>query len=446
MTRAVQMTAPSRAVWPVVGAVLFAACFPYLVMGVLPAWIVLGLACFLIAAARQEIGAALRLTPGVKAIVLAWLLLVIVSLVLDLVGFATRDVRTGPILNFVTLLMFIGILSGSTHAKAQTVILLLASITLLQGVVSLLQYIGVGWAWSLSSTLVSIVPFQPLAATVSYDAAFEEFASVGRVKGTHVYVHIYNGVNSALVAICTYMAVNPMRSLMPSRKLWLFLRVATLIGAVGILLSFSRSGILAIAGAVALTFLIRPRPVKVVVISLAMILLGAFLYSIDFSGSKQFSRLILAPQYDLNSQVRFDHIRHAIENFLKNPMVGESGVPNAITLELPIHSVPMRYLNDYGAAGLLLYGFIFIAIVAVFLKHMRSGDNARIFWGGAGLCLMLAIVADSWTHSSGLLRRDVVHAVLIALTMGQAARASVRAMQLRVTGQQPPPTPTRPIP
>lgn len=402
---------------------IMASSFPYILFGPLAGWIALGLLCFAVAMVRGEVGRSLRFQRGAKSLVIWWFLLVLAMLVLDIVSYVPRDLRTGPLLSFLTMLIFIGLFAASLRTPSRWVIAVVGSVTLVQGIVSVLQFFGTDWAWDISTTLVRTLPLQPSDPSLAIDMSDVEFSDIGRVRGTHMLVHNFNGVQSALIGVTTYMALNPDKRELPPGRLRLVVQAGVLMGTAGLLLSFSRSGILAVVGAIAMSLVIRPRLSKIVALGVGGVVVLVLLSELGFTSAVQFTRLLSDPQTDYNINVRLDQYAVAFDSFIKNPAIGASGLTSIEQLEWPIHSVPLRFLNDYGLVGFTLYLVIFGVACVIAVDHLISGHPQRKFWGGAAVCLMVAMVADGWTHSSGFLRRDIIGAPLLALLLGQGARA-----------------------
>lgn len=406
---------------------VLATCFPYIVAGPVVGWIATGLLCFTMAAMRGKMQLALQTQRGAQAFTLSWLALVIVTLVLDLVAYENRNVLAGSILNLFALMIFIGVFVAALRSDGRSIIQTIVIITLIQSIFAILQFLGSTWAWDFGSTLIEWVPGQSQDAGQQIYSANVAFEDVGRVRGTHLFVHIFNAVQSALVGVCVFMALNPDERELPSGRLRHSVRIAAIIGATALLLSFSRSGMLSLAGALLVTLLIQRSLNKIVTLAIVGLGAAALLYVLDFSNAAQFGRLTVAETDDTNVQTRLEHMKFAWDNFISSPLAGTSVIPNSVTLELPIHSVPFRILNDYGLLGFLPYAITFALIVMMSLNHVRSMQPQRIFWGGASLCLAFIMLAESGTHSSGFMRRDIVHGILFGLLIGQASRAAMLA-------------------
>lgn len=399
--------------------IVFAASFPYMFVGPVPVWIACGLLCLGLTLLNRRFYA---IVAGRKEVVVAlgsWILLLVVTLILDLMGLAERDVMSGPALSSLTLLTFTGALVASFFANQASLRLVLILVAAFQGAVSTLQFFGVPWAWDLADSIANGLPFlakvDPETASEAATATFSDF---GRVRGTHLFIHVYNGIQSSLVAFSLYMLFHSTELNRGSRIRKLYSQLAVVVSTVGLLLSFSRSGVIALAGAMLLILLIRPSARRIVLAVTTVAVLWAVLEALRFTDSVQFARLLNYDSDAVTNQTRLDHLAHAVSNFTSSPVIGASGLQGASALDLPIHSVPMRYLNDYGAIGFVLYFSVLIPIVVLFARNVRSRIPEVAAWAGSGLCVVLAVVSDSWTHSSGLLRRDVFHAVILAVIAG----------------------------
>lgn len=402
----------------VASTILFSSSLPYLFVGPLPIWIACGLVCVGLASLRRVLFTSIGALREVRWAIASWLILLLITLVLDALGYMERDVMAGPVLSLLTLMTFMGMISMASLASRRAGVAVLFSVAMLQGAISVLQFLGHAWAWEVSSSITSHLSFISKAGPGGIsDMSLDAFYDIGRVRGTHIYVHIFNGIQATLAAFCLFDAFHSVGGTHTSRMGRIYAQSAASIASIGLLLSFSRSGVIALAITIVLLLLVNPRA-KRIAGSLAMIVaLLTALHVIGYVDAAQFARL-LASSDDVNLYTRLEHTSHALQNFVNNPLVGASGFNGFRDLDMPIHSVPMRYLNDYGAVGLLLYLSVFIPVAALFLRGLRSRSSELARWSGSGFCVLAAIAADSWTHSSGFLRRDVFHAVILAFIIG----------------------------
>lgn len=408
-----------------IGTIIFASCLPYLQFYVAPIWILLGIITLAISLFEKKSINFPWLDIHVKRIIYLWSFTVAVTFSLDILAGPTRNIMSGPILNLFCLLIFIGIIKSSKYFTNKSALLIITTISVIQGTFGLLQFLDIDWAWRLPQNLSVNLPFQPQDRSISYEDI--DFIESGRVKGTHIFIHVFNAVMSAIASIIIFAAFNAHRRQELSKGFIRFLRFGAVVGAVAVLLSFSRSGMVAIIAAIWLSMLANPSKRKMIALSVWTAILFIFLILLQYDDASQYSRLWSFYGDDANSQARIELIRYALDNFYENPFIGTSGARYSTELDLPIHSVPFRFLSDYGSIGLLCYASVFIALVIAFAAAIRERDEVVRYWGGAGMCLLLAIASDSWTHSSGLLRKDVVGSILSALILGQIARARARS-------------------
>lgn len=412
------------ATWLVALTAASAATVPYVFLGPLPVWTLFGSTALFWSFATGR-GFQFARTSGFTSIALAWFATVIVTLSLDILGAQDRDVISGAGLSLATLVAVVGIINLSSGTDRHLVMAALASIALGQGVLCILQFLGVDWAWRFWELIRDLAP-----SLVKVDdetvqlAPYYNFDSYGRARGTHVFIHVFTGIQTALVAALALLSLSPPTSIRSKRTLLIFLRVSTVVGAIGLALTFSRSAVLGLGLALLLSLAMtkQARAVALTLVALALIVITLRLLGIEQAA--QLSRLFIFDPEQTTNRARIELAQYAIETFNQSPLLGASALRGRINdLQLPIHSVPLRYLNDYGLVGLALYSAVFSALALAFLHRVRHGSLNVRPWAVAGLCALVAVAADSWTHSSGLLKGDIFHGVLLATLLGAMAAA-----------------------
>lgn len=408
---------------------MFTSTLPYFFVGPLPAWIFFGVVCAGLGLLHNRLGAQIINSRQLFVAIMAWGVLIAFMLVLDIMGYQKRSISSGPALSFFTLLAFLGVLSAASYTSPTTTTLTVMFFTLLQGCVAILQFLGFTAVWDVAETMASLFPFLVKLPELSvWETTQLGFELYGRTRGTHFYIHVFNGIQSALVSYALFVRFHNTDPKLKSPGRTAFMTAAVLLGMTGLLLSFSRSGLLAVVLALIITLTFRPkfdRTAKVIVGGVVF-LLFALLLNID--EVETLDRLTNFDAAASTNSSRLEHIAAAIDSFLRNPLIGASGVPNVRELSLPIHSVVLRFLNDYGLIGFSLYLLILGCLSLFYLSATRAVDDTVRMWGGCGLCVVGAIIADSWFHSSGFMRRDVIHAVLLALVAGNILAAKRRVL------------------
>ena len=399
----------------VVTTIILGASAPYLFIGPIAIYNLSGVVAFLMAIKRGILLSALFHDREVFFFCIFWVLLIIFIFLMDLLSLQDRAILRGAVLIFVNLVVFLGIMACTAVANLKIVISWIFVVIALQGSIALCQFMGIAIAWEIPNTIMqSAGPFA--TQNEIYNSKVEDFTLVSRARGTHQYIHIFSAVQGALVSCAIFWSIHSEEYLSSVSKL---LRViAVVLGALGLLVTFSRSGLLAmtLATVVALFFQSSAQRLLWSVVGVSLIIIGASALAVF--DSVMVSRLLaFDPTLNTNAS-RFEHLHEAYQSILKNPLYGNIYEGVAIKRELPIHSVILRYAHDYGLLGFTLYLACIACIAARFIRQRFSAAGPLKFVGGTGLVLLFAILSDSWTHSSGYLRGDILHSILLGVVFG----------------------------
>lgn len=408
--------------------IVLSSSLSYVFLGALPFWFLMGSIGIFVSFVNRSLPRLFERSSGLRNLLYIWIIFIFLTLALDVVSLTPRNIMRGPILNALSFSAFVAATAlASLTPNRRLIALVLASVALFQGGLCVAQFLGSEWAWRFWEHIRALAPALVRVDEESLSVAgYAGFDGFGRARGSHVFIHSFNGVQVALVGALLGLAVSPPPSLRARNGQLTFVRLGTLIGAIGVVLTFSRSGYLAAAAAVTLLLLLNFQlKTSLSVIVIAILALVSF-NVLEIGKSSQFSRIFSFSSKAATNYERFNQYNYAFENIKRSPIVGETGVQNTVALSKPIHSVAIRYLNDYGAIGFLLYISICALIVRFFISGIgdRGPKYAEVrSWSIAGLCAFAAILADSSTHSSGFLRVDSFHGVLIATVIGTTLSA-----------------------
>lgn len=396
-----------------------AAVLPYVFAGPIPLWLMLGMILFCLSAIGISRNDQLRLSLIATPIVVFWFILIAITAVLDATAFSQRDVLAGPLLSFLTLLTFIGVSSTIKSFQISWLIHVLCIIVIFQGIICLFQYFGSTSAWNFWRMVDGFLP-ELVKVNANADAASNLFTydAAGRVRGTHLYVHVFASVQAALTA--ALLGVSFSKAIWPSQSklTHILIIVAVVLGTLSVTVTFSRSAILGVS--LALGFLLFIRIRRAIVSISITIAIFAILGLLQIQEADQYVRLFNVDAATTVNRVRINQLMDTLRIVELSPLFGASGLPYyAPSQEIPIHSVLLRYLHDYGLVGLISYLAVISAILFHLLKYLRSNLQQQRDIAAVGVCIFLAAIADSWTHTSGFLRRDLVHAILFAVVYGQ---------------------------
>lgn len=399
-----------------VALLIICSSFNYLFVGALPVWVVpaaviLGLA-LLSPLGRARLAALCRSARWPLA---AWTAFLLATLALDLLaGLRGRSFMSGFMLNMFALLVFVAAAYASAVISRRVILLTVATIALAQGLVCIAQMFGVGWAWDLPTAVSAAVGRPPDPELAE---ALQKFVDVRRVRGSHLMVHTFNVMQAALVAyLFAVLVLERRRSAGLSSADNLLVLVAMTVGAVGVALTFSRSGLVGLALVLVLVLVTNPRPRVVLLAAIGIGAAAALAVWVGFTEADMFDRLFLFSGAYRTNSARLEHIEYTFSVLTQHPWLGLS-TPGAAAYDraTPIHSVLMRQLADYGLVGGVLYLGTILSLVGLYARDLRTDTRPSAL---AALSVLLVVVADAWTHSSGLLRKDVFQACMLGLAAG----------------------------
>jgi hypothetical protein len=411
----------------VAATIVMASSFSYFFLGPIPMWLALGIVGLGFAALYGRLSPIWQMAAELRWTLTVWCSLILISGFLDLFGDMPRDIMGGAMLNLVTLSTFVGLAALATFTDNRRVVAVIITVAAFQALLGIAQFFGSSLAWQLPDLIASVLPMARIEYDVTGDMLLLSFEQVGRVRGSQPFVHLYNQIQALLVSFCLMVALTDNGISFGSRLRNVAARGAIGLAVIGVFLSFSRSGILAIIASGAVALFLNPKPSRILAASIGGAMILFALVYLGFSDSAQFYRLTQGLDEGNTNLDRFSQYELAWDNFVNNPLIGASGPNGFPDLALPIHSVPMRYLNDYGLIGFVLYMIVFGGVVKLFVRRLKSSSPIVRAWAGCGVSALCVVVIDSWTHSSGFLRRDLLQTVMLGFIAGAMLSAEWRA-------------------
>lgn len=388
---------------------LLVTSFDYIWYGPMPMWLYFAVIGFILSIFSHNfrINLIAVVSKMFLPVILPWLIYVTVVLILETSQNILDDSFSKSfLLNMATLFLMIVLATWSSLVKPTILIYIVALIALMQGLLCIAQYLGVTEAWTLPDTIYS---FFGQKKTLDEIGAFQE---IQRVRGTNLYIHKFNVMQGMLVAyLVTAFAVNLKNDTISSGTKFILLP-ATAIGFLGMFLTFSRSTIVGLL-LTALLIIISQRRIKSLLLLILLAGLSLFVFSeLNVSKSKEIGRITDFSKSRTTNASRLSHLKHSLEVITESPIVGDSSQHS--TSNILIHSVALRILVNYGFLGFLPYLGVLIGICYLFVVGIKKGKGLAL----AGLCALLVSVIDAWTHSSGMLVKDVSQPGLIGAFVG----------------------------
>jgi hypothetical protein len=397
------------------GLLISTTSFDYIWYGPIPAWLIMLFVgiffSLLIPSHRQAIVQFLRRTW--LPIILPWVLFVLIVAIIDTSKGLIDDTFSKRVnLNLATLALMVMVGAWSSRVRPAIVIYVVAFIVCMQGLICIAQYMKIVWAWDLPELIVQFSGAR-LEKGLLVDV---DFNIVGRVRGTNPFVHKFNsmqGVGATFILLAFFLNMQANNAL---RLRMMPVVVAALFGGIGVILTFSRSTIL--GGALAMVaILINVRKFAIIFILVIVSILGYYAaQELGIQKAEQFNRITDFSTHRLTNVSRMQQYSYALKVFSEAPFLGQpEGVGNKGLL---VHSVILRLLTDYGALGTLPYLAVLFGISWFLLHHRSAGGESSRVVSLAALCSVGVAVLDAWTHSSGLLVREVAQPALIGAYLG----------------------------
>lgn len=398
--------------------VIITTSFEYIWVGPLPLWLMISLVALLAALfSRQQRGSiAEALKFNGKTLFLPMLLFMLMALLIDVAkGSLADSFSKRYLLNFSLLISMLAVSSMSMLVRRTYILYLLALIASVQGLICIAQFMGSQEAWTLAEKIAAL-----FGRIEQDDVGAVNFASVHRVKGTNLFIHKFTPMQGVLVTFLMVVGLLNFQYKNPLKISMFLMFSAITIGAVGMILTFSRSVILGSLIAIVLV-LISARNIKMI---FAMLLLaGSLLVAesiVNIEGGKEFSRITDTSMTRSTNASRLHHFNHSKEVFSEYPLIGEPYNPRDSHRVL-VHSVPLRVIVEYGLLGFFPYAATLYLLMRKFKKASKSNNEETLeikIFGKAALYSLMVAFIDNASHSSGFLIRDVVQGVLFALFTG----------------------------
>jgi hypothetical protein len=403
--------------------VVAATGFDYVWTGPVPLWLI----CFAIGA-----GATLARAWGGRAVldttrrlwgtvVAPWLAFLAVIVVSDVMNGALEESASGIVLlGLLGIGAFLLTATWAMRMGSRRVVLGLAVLAAVQGALAILQFAGLEWAWRVPT---EILAFSPRGEQIAVAAATRGFEEVGRVRGTHLFVHKFTAAQGIVVAFLVVVSMSAALGRELSGRARRLVWAAVVVATVGSLLTFSRStfiGLVATGLAVVLVpggarRQIWPFAVLVGAVALAALFL-------DVGSGSHSGRLLDLSGAALTRDSRWAVWGFAIGEFMRAPLFGVGSSVDTSSVGISIHSVPLRVLASYGMLGAVPYALCLAGVARWLWWGARSPQPMRRTLGRAGLAAFGVGLLDCAVHTSGFALRDIAQPVLAGLFVGQVLR------------------------
>lgn len=406
--------------------VFFSVALSYFWIGPLPAWVGFSTLGLIYLFSNKESLRVLKDTINK----VTWFL--IVPWIILLIFIAMRDTLAGTIgssltdrigVNAFSLAAMIFVITACRLLSIKISMLIFSFIFFVQGLVGIAQFTGSYTAWTLPDKISAysskdVALYDTIVKGKDARSVSRGFESVGRIRGLHVYVHMFSGYQGVggFFALAFGLLFLSRKQLGFSRYLF---AVFGFISALSIVLTFTRSVTLGLIIGTLIIFLYYLRKGRLVSIILLVGLAGIgtlVLLSTGLLDASQFTRFYDTGLHNDNDYYRYESIVSTLSAFLSNPILGAG--TGGIDLGLPVHCVPIRMLGDFGILGFIFYAWVWIGIYLLLIKGLKCRLGTVHLIALAAFGALFVAMIDNLTHSSGILQRGNGQAVIFAFAIG----------------------------
>ena len=410
------------------GTLVMSTSLDYLWYGPLPAWLIVGLAGLAVSTLLPKHRSAMVrvFRYAGLSIILPWLVFILLVSGLDATkGLIEESFSKRVLLSSSTLLLMMVTAVWASRVRPAVVLYILAVIIAAQGIVCIAQYSNVDFAWNLPETILEKSGARADKVTL-YDI---EFKDVGRVRGTNPLVHKFNSMQGVASVFLLAVLILNLQFGNPLRVRMALLVPLTLCGSVGMVLTFSRSTIFGTVVAL-LVILLNIRKVGTVWI---LVFASGFIYlgaeQLGIREAKQFNRVTDFSLTRATNASRLAQYSYALNEIAENPLMGKP--EGSSTDRLLVHSVILRLMTDYGLIGTLPYLLVLCNLTLFFFRNRTKSGHYTKTLALASMCSLCVGILDAWSHSSGIMVRDVAQPAMYGAFWG--------AMLGQLTPSVPPP-------
>jgi O-antigen ligase len=330
-----------------------------------------------------------------------------------------------------SLVIFVLAFSWARLLRPRDLIMMLALFGAIEGAISMGQFGGSQPLWKFPETIAT-ASGTPLTALMRERQTFED---VGRARGTQLFVHVFTSMEAVLAAFLLVAAAGARAAKVPAGRgySWVLL-IAAVVSFLGVVLSFSRSGVLGCVAVVPVALIgfrrtSRTRALLFLLLT-GLAVLGANA-ALNVTAGAKYQRLFDYSSSNSNNAARLGVVELAWSAFIEAPLTGGGSDVGVGRSAIAIHSVPMRVLGSYGIVAFAAYIAVLASLAQTFWKRLRTATQWEQVAAVAGLAGLAAGLVDAFTHTSGLLMSDVAQAALLGTFLGAAWQAPAPAARRR---------------
>lgn len=331
----------------------------------------------------------------------------------------------------LTAMQLAGLMVAMTLAYSTSprkILYLLVAIAVVHGVVALGQVLQVGWARNLPNIIISFGgnASDDSQAVNPYDAIKDSV----RARGLLFFVHKFNPMQGMLaVILIAFYSAGGRIAAFKYQYSRIVIAIGALFGTIGMALTFSRSTLLGLGATVMAIWWLGSKSNR---FTRMMVVLGAvvvFAAGLAVTSLPLVARLLSSDPFDAENLSRTKQLIYTWQVLWESPIFGAP--MKILPGEYPVHSVLFRTFTDFGLVGAVPYLCVIIGTLTLVWRYARSPDRAIRTAALAVFGVMMIILSDGWTHSSGLMQTDVAQAVLLGTMLGVMFGAERDALLVR---------------
>ena len=407
-------------------------CFDYYwIFGVVPFWLICIFLTFLLGYFRNtQLIFSKSLLNETSTISFTWLLFSIYVFGRKLISVSGFDAEYA--LNILVVLSVLVAFQIGYRMKTRTFIYLTGISVFIHGIFVIGQVLGQPWAWDFASKIMTSKEVITKTTSGIFNERYykDAFDAYGRVKGTHVHIHIFSSIIGSL-AIFFFLAIS--KRLVNFEKKWmnLLMFLIALLGLASLFLTFTRAIIIPAALILILYFfnpksIVKNIPLLLVIGSLSLIGTIKLTQSIEF---KSANRLLEFGSSNNNAdQVRFTTFRTSFKAISDAPIFG-GGIYDYHT---PPHNIFLNLTVKFGFVGLFLYLLALGSLIHFLLRRIWIKGSKKY----STLVYLLGVVIfinlfNAMFHTNTYLNKSIYQPMFTALIIGQILREEHRLKQMQ---------------
>jgi hypothetical protein len=398
-------------------------CFDYYwIAGVIPFWLICTFLAFLIGNfGKKQHFFSKKVLNETSGIMLTWLVFsiyVFIRKMIDSSGFEAQYSLNFLVISSVAVFFQIGY-----KIKTKTLMYVVGGSILLHGIFVVGQILGQPWAWDFASKLMASKEIITKTTSGNFNEGYYEnaFDAYGRVKGTHVHIHVFSSIIGSL-ALFFFLAVSKKVVSFRKRRVSVVMFLIALIGLLSIFLTFTRAIIIP-ATLILFLYFFHPKniskniPLLFVIIFISFIGTTYVTQSIEFKSANRL--LNFGSEDNRADEVRFTTYATSFNAIDDAPFFG-GGIYDYHTTP---HNIFLNITVKFGFVGLFFYLLALWSLILFLLKRilMKRSKKHKTLIYLLGVVVFMNLF-NAMFHTNTYLNKSIYQPIFTALIIGQILR------------------------